>query len=223
MTKARCLAIFGASGHGKVVADIALQTEWSTVVFYDDAWRRKLELEHWKVRGGMPLLLRELPRFDGVMVAVGNNSVRETTLGRLSSAGARLVTLVHPRAAVSPLASLGQGSVVMPGAVVNAFATLGRGAIVNSGATVDHDCQLAACVHVAPGAHLSGDVRVGRGTWIGIGALVRQGITIGERVMVGAGAVVVADIPDGITVVGIPARPLEEPATMSGVVTGRLG
>jgi acetyltransferase-like isoleucine patch superfamily enzyme len=61
-------------------------------------------------------------------------------------------------------------------------------------------------VHVCPGAHLAGAVRIGDRSWIGIAATVRQGITIGRDVMVGAGAVVVADVADGLTVAGVPAR-----------------
>ena len=38
----KTLAILGASGHGKVVADAALSTGlWQEVVFYDDAWPAK--------------------------------------------------------------------------------------------------------------------------------------------------------------------------------------
>jgi serine acetyltransferase len=33
-------------------------------------------------------------------------------------------------------------------------------------------------------------------------------VTIGDDVTIGCGAAVVADIPDGLTVAGVPARPL---------------
>jgi sugar O-acyltransferase (sialic acid O-acetyltransferase NeuD family) len=202
------LAILGASGHGKVVADIALQTGWKSVVFYDDAWPERSHVEHWEVRGGMPRLLDDLAQFEGVLVAIGNNAVRENTLKVLSADGARLVTLVHPKATVSSLARLGEGTVVVAGAVINAFAILGKGTIVNTSATVGHDCRLGSYVHVAPGANVAGNVNVGRGSWVGVGAAIRQGVSIGEEVVVGAGAAVVADIADGLTVVGVPARPL---------------
>ncbi|PMR75009.1 acetyltransferase [Billgrantia endophytica] len=212
MTNRRRLAILGASGHGKVVADIAIQSGWQEVVFYDDAWPGKARLEYWRVKGTLAMLLHDLPDYDGVVVAIGHNAIRETKLEALASHGARLVTLVHPRATVSPMARLGSGGVVVAGAVINAFAELGMGSIVNTGATVGHDCRLGTCVHVAPGANVSGDVEVGRGTWIGVGASVRQGVAIGEGVMVGAGAAVIGDIADGLVVAGIPARPLY-PAT----------
>lgn len=43
---------------------------------------------------------------------------------------------------------------------------------------------------------------------IGAGAVILPGLTIGENAVVGAGAVVTKDVPDGVTVVGNPARKL---------------
>lgn len=92
------------------------------------------------------------------------------------------------------------------GAIVNACAKVGRHCIINTGSTVGHDVVLGDFVHVAPHATVTGAVTVGEGTWIGAGAVVRQGIHIGKWCMIGAGAVVVKDVPDGVTVVGNPAR-----------------
>ena len=202
------LALLGASGHGKVVADSALAAGWSTVHFFDDAWPGVEVNGAWPVAGGTAELLARLPEFDGVLVSIGDAAIRLRKHLALLQAGARMISVVHPRAWVSPHAGLGLGSVVMPGAVINADAILGQACIVNTGASVDHDCRLADAVHASPGAHLSGDVHVGEGSWIGVGASVRQGVRIGAGVMVGAGAVVVKAVPDGLTVVGCPAAPL---------------
>jgi|SRR3990167_1464861 len=45
-----------------------------------------------------------------------------------------------------------------------------------------------------------------KGSALGAGVIVLPGITIGEGALVGAGAVVTKDVPDGVTVVGNPAR-----------------
>ncbi len=200
------LAILGASGHGKVVADTAECCGWQVLGFFDDAWPKQQSNGAWPVIGHMTALLASLDRFDGVLVAIGNNRIRQAKLLELQAAGARLTSLIHPAATVSRHASLGIGSVAFAGAVVNADALIGQGAILNTGCSVDHDCLLGGAVHVSPGARLAGGVQVGDLSWIGIGANVRQLVRIGSGVMVGGGAAVVADVADGLTVAGVPAR-----------------
>ena len=204
---AKLLAIVGASGHGKVVADAAIARDGCGVVFYDDAWPGRAQVGPWPVEGRTVELLASLDRFDSVVVGIGDNRTRLIKLAEIASMGAAVGTVLHPRSVVSPYAGIGAGSVVFAGAVINVDAELGRGVIINTGATVDHDCVLGDGVHISPGANLAGNVTVGEGSWVGIGAAVKQGVTIGKHVMVAAGAVVIRDVPDGVTVLGVPARP----------------
>lgn len=203
------MAILGAGGHGKVVADCAEAAGWPEIVFFDDRVPAGASVARWRIVGTGAELLERAPTFGGVLVAIGDNRTRLRWQERLEQAGAAMASVVHPHAAVSKGASVGQGSLVAAGAVVNIDASIGAASIVNTGATVDHDCVLEDGVHISPGAHLGGQVVIRRAAWIGTGASLRDQVRIGANAIVGAGAVVVADIPEGAVVVGNPARPIK--------------
>lgn len=197
------LLILGGGGHGRVVAEIAAVLGFAEIAWLDDNPAAS------GVLGPLSLchdadLQRRYPQ---ALVAIGQPLLRLQWLEQLLDLGYDCPVLIHPAAWVSPTAHLGPGTVVMPQAAVMAGAHLGKGCIVNTAASVDHNCVLADGVHICPGAHLAGDVQVGSRSWIGIGANVIQGRRVGSDVTVGAGAAVVHDLSDGVTAVGVPARP----------------
>lgn len=202
------ILVLGAGGHGKVVADCALSCGLVVTGFLDDAVRPGIEVL------GIPVIgaLSELPRLrtaaGTVVVAIGDGATRVSLIDLARSIGLRTPALVHPSATVSRFASIDEGTVVLAQAAINAGAHVGRGVIVNTAATVDHDCMVGDGVHVCPGAHLAGSVRIGRFSWIGIGSSVKQGTVIGSNAIIGAGAAVVANVADGATAAGVPARPV---------------
>jgi len=200
------LAILGAGGHAKVVADTAQCCGWSHIEFFDDSWPVTHSIGHWAVVGDTNALIARLAEFEGVVVAIGRNDIRRSKLTELAEIGAPLVSLVHPAATISQYASIGTGCVVFAGAIVNMGAVIGVGAILNTGCSIDHDCLLDDYVHICPGARIAGSVQIGRLSWIGIGACVKQSLSIGRNVTVGAGAAVVNNIADDMTVIGVPAR-----------------
>lgn len=202
------LGILGASGHGKVVADAAKLSGWDEVVFFDDAWPELLQNGAWAVVGDSDALLRGAKSLDGVVVAIGNNNIRQMKQRELTDLGLRFVSVIHPTACVSEHAVVGVGSVVFANAVINAFAEVGEGCIVNTGAVVEHDCVMGDFAHVSPNALLAGGVKVGSLAWVGGSASVRQLIKVGEGAVIGMGSVVTKDVQPGATVVGNPANPL---------------
>lgn len=141
-------------------------------------------------------------------LGIGNNTARIWWCEKLLKDGFQLPPIIHPKAWVSPSATLADGVFVGAGAVIQAGAKIGKAALINSNATVEHHCEIGAGAHIGPGAVLAGLAMVGEKSMIGAGAVVRDRVEIGKNVTVGAGAAVVQNIPDGITVGGVPAKPI---------------
>lgn len=201
------LAILGAGGHGRVVADAAEEAGWDRIDFFDDG--QKGASERWQICGTSADLLKVAQSYSGIVVAIGINSVRQAWTDRLLAGGANLATILHPRAMISKGAQIGAGTVVMAGAVINNGVNIGTACIINTAAVVDHDSKVGDAVHISPGAILSGDVTLGSRVWVGAGAAVKNGITIGDDVVVGLGSALIRDVARGLAVAGVPAETLK--------------
>jgi len=202
----------GAGGHAKVVVEILQLRREYAIAGLLDSDKKKIGLEICGVRVlGDDLLLTELYasgiRYAFIsMGSLGYANRREALYEKTRSIGFTIIAAIHPLAVVSNSVRLGVGPTLMALSVLNPGSQIGDNVIVNTGAIVDHDCIIGNHVHIASGACLSGGVIVGNGAHIGARAVVRQGISIGHNSVVGAGAVVVKDVPDNVTVIGVPAQ-----------------
>jgi len=203
------LAIYGASGHGKVVAEIAELNGWQEVVFFDQAAISIKKNGIWPVQGDFEDLLSQKSDFDAAIVAIGNNKIRIDKSELLRKSGIELATLIHPSAIISHHSRLGKGTVIMANAVVNPFVAIGDDVIVNTGAIIEHDCIIDNGVHICPGVSLAGEVKVCQRAWVGIGAMVIQQCLIGEESIIGAGSVVIENISSHVIACGVPAKEMK--------------
>lgn len=203
--------IYGASGHGKVVADILRCCGIDVEGFIDDNPALPNGDSGLKILGDGNWLFREAAlRSVKVALGIGDNFDRRLIAERIAGCKLCLLSAVHPSATIANSAKIASGVVIMPHAVVNADASIGRGAIVNSGVIVEHDCHVGRYAHLSPGAAIGGHVTIGELAWLGIGASVIPNLRIGRGSIVGAGATVIHDIDDWVVAVGTPARTLRK-------------
>ncbi|QOQ78667.1 acetyltransferase [Aerococcus urinaeequi] len=199
------LIIIGAGGHGKVVADVAINTgKYENIYFMDDYSSTNL-FYGFKNLGETNQLYRYKNSAD-VFVAIGSNDIRKKKLEKLLADNYHVPTLVHSSAIISKNTEIDRGTVIMPAVVINSSTKIGLGAIINTNSNIDHDCKVGDFTHVSPGVSIAGSVKIGKECWIGINSTIINKISINDGIVVGAGSVVIKNIKERGTYIGSPAR-----------------
>jgi sugar O-acyltransferase (sialic acid O-acetyltransferase NeuD family) len=205
MTGVRTWVVIGSGGHAAVVVStIQAAGESVRIVLDDDPRVWGGDVLGVPVTG--PISASAVRSGEVAVIGIGSNHARRDLAGRLQLVWG---IAVHPSAVVHSSVELGEGTVVFAGAILQPRTRVGRHVIVNTAASIDHDGILEDYVHIAPGARLSGNVTVREGALLGVGSAAIPGTTVGAWAVVGGGGAVVADVPGGVTVVGVPARPRE--------------
>jgi sugar O-acyltransferase (sialic acid O-acetyltransferase NeuD family) len=193
-----------------MAGDLVIFGAW----YLSQAIAEAAELSGWRVAGYVDpqppdhvATLREFPQRATVIVAIGDSSLRARVCSSLIKHRRALATIVHPSAVVSRSATISPGSYFGENVVLRSSAIVGNGVFVNAGAVVSHDCTVGDFVTLGPNAAIAGHVTIGEQTTIGVGASVRPWVNIGRECEIGAGAAVISNIGDGMTAVGVPARP----------------
>ena len=143
----------------------------------------------------------------GYFIAIGDNLLRKKIYDNLQQRNLLPLNAIHPSSVIDASAAIAAaGVMISANVVINPLAEIRTGAICNTGCIIEHECIVGDFAHIGPGAVLCGNVKIGAGTFVGANAVIKQGITVGKNTMIGAGAVVVKDVPDNVTVIGVPAR-----------------
>ena len=205
------IVIYGSGGHAREVAEIVMhahreQGRPGLLGFLDDRHERKgdLVLGH-EVLGGFSWLADHLGEFD-LVVAIGDNSVRQRIADRALELGATFGSAVSPLAHFSPACQIGPGAMIFPRVTVSTNVVIGAHVILGVHSSVSHDCRVGDFSFLCPGARLTGNVTLGNRVMIGTNACVIPGKSIGRKTIVGAGAAVVDNLPEDVVAVGVPAR-----------------
>lgn len=172
------LLIVGAGGFGKSVEESAsLSSNWTNIEFVDDGYPARIESEVYKIVGKTSDLRTILPRYDGVIIAIGNNRHRKRLLLYLQEFNAPIINLIDDRALVSKSASIGVGNIILAGAIVGAHARIGNGCILNPNSVADHDSIMDDYSHLGVGANLAGTAKLEEGAWLRSGVSLSYNMT----------------------------------------------
>ena len=172
----RNLLIVGAGIYGMVAKEIGESMGcFERIDFVDDSAK--------ETPNGSPVVgkikdIVELSEcYADVIVAIGNPVVRQRLIRFIEEETLlRLVTLVSPKAYVSPSAQIGKGCVIEPMAVIHTGCVLGKGCLICAGAVVNHAVMCGDCVQIDCNATVAGNTVVPSGIKVASGTAYEKKI-----------------------------------------------
>jgi sugar O-acyltransferase (sialic acid O-acetyltransferase NeuD family) len=206
------MLIAGAKGLAKQLLEITDGTALENgLVFYDQnpAINALYQFPVLNELDAVKSHFRKDPRFN---LGVGKPAIRKKVFDQMQACGGSIFSLISPKATLSRDVVLEDGVSILTHAILENGSRVGMGTLINLAVLVCHDVQVGQFSEISPGAILLGESKVGDFTFIGSGAIINPGVKIGSHVTIGSGTVVLNDVPDGVTLVGVPARVVPKPS-----------
>jgi len=212
----RPLIILGASGLAREMAMVVEQINarwhhWRILGFIgDESSEAGKDLGLAPILGNDAWLLSQDIEAD-LVIGIGYPSVKARVIEKYLGRGSRFgfPNLVHPQACLDyRRIEMGRGNVVTGGCQFTCDIQVGDFNLFNLNVTVGHDARIGDYNVFNPGVNVSGYVQVGNRVLVGTGCQILERLEVGDGATLGAGAVVTKPVPAGITVVGVPAKPL---------------
>ena len=205
------LGIYGAGGLGREVFELAKtinenKKTWDGFLFIDDGTTAS------EVNGLKVLKYEEAKTAYGpaleVTVGIGEPLVRKKLFGKLKKDGIHMPALIHPNVRMAETTTVGNGVTVQSGCFISCNITIEDYVYLQSMCNIGHDTILYEGCMVSTFCNIAGSVKIGRFTYVGMSAAIKENVTVGDNSIIGMGSIVYKDIPDGMTVLGNPARPV---------------
>lgn len=182
------LLIVGSGGLGRVTLEHAAKNY--DCFFVDDGFVVGTEICGVKVMGNISQLVELYKDFSNLLVAIGNNQIREKIFYAAKKIGYNLPNIISEGVYISPFATIGEGCVILNNSVIQNGAKIGNGVILNPGVEIHHDST------------------VGNFVCIYTNSVVRTYAIVGDRVKVGSNVTVSnniivkenENIDDGVTI-----------------------
>lgn len=203
------LYIVGAGGFGREVYAWVKQhpefnKSWTLAGFLDDNADALMRFGNFS--SVIPLKSHEVLNSNVYICALGLPLVKAKLMAPLIEQKAEFISFVHPTAVIGERVKLGRGVVVCPGVSISVDISIGDFSMIGPNTTIGHDGTIGAWCTLCAQCDITGRVTINDGVFLGSRVSIIPGKKIGNKSILGAGSVVISDVPEGVTVVGNPAR-----------------
>jgi len=148
------------------------------------------------------------------VLGVSGQKARKFCAEKAASLGGKLCSIISKHALIGDFGvSIANGACILSHAIITTDVEIGEGTLINKAAIISHDAIIGSYCEISPGARVLGRTKVGDRTEVGTNAVILPDVLVGCDCRIGAGAVVTKNVPDGLTIVGIPAKPLPQKAS----------
>lgn len=176
------LLLIGAGGFGRVVLEHA-EKEY-LCAFLDDGIAPGTSVDGSPVLGPVSSMHALYGEYRLLVVAIGNNGLREKIYREARRIGYSFPNIVVPSAYISPHASVGTGCVILNNVCIQNASSVGDGVILNPGVEVHHGSRVGNYALIYTNSVIRTFARVGDRAWIG------STLTIGNSVGIPDDAIV---------------------------------
>lgn len=150
-----------------------------------------------------------LPKTTNLALGTGNPILNAKIVAKFE--GFCFPNLIHPTVNYDKKSiMMGYGNIITSGVIMTTCISIGNFNILNLSATVGHDSVIGDFNVINPTVNISGGVVIGNQNLFGVSSCVLQYVRIGNCMTIGACALVTKEFNNGVTLVGIPAKPIHK-------------
>lgn len=183
------LLIVGAGGLGRMVLEIA--SKKYNCCFIDDGFDYGYKVCGTEVVGKVKDLKNLRVRFENLVVAIGNNKIRESIALTAKELNYNTPSIISSHAYVSRFCNIGEGSIVFPYVCIQNGAKVGNFVVISSLVEIHHDCELGNYILVYPNSTIRTFAKIGDKVKIGSNVSIGNNIIIQDNEEIYDGSIVI--------------------------------
>jgi len=194
------IAIIGAGGLGRIVANILRLNNQTTIEFYDDDETKSgTEVDGIRVNGKIVDIYKLTPS-PSLIIGIGDINARKELYTKFKSEGFSFASAIHPTAIVAYSAKIEEGCIIKENAVIEIGTRIGANSIIGNGTVICHDCDIGKHCRIAPSVTIAGYAIIGEGCYLAVKVSVDRKIKIGENSVIASGCTIWKDVPSSVIV-----------------------